>query len=237
MKNKEVKTGQVEQYNFMKNDEDLGEELSKLVEHRNIMFSMLMGGRVPISQYLAFDKQVSIVISEKEKEYWDKHGLDFLKMETKEIKINVPDGYEIDKKNSTFECIKFKPIAKRWRDDKRADIKGYYIDTDCYLRYFSGKNIESNRLLFATEKQAKSALAMAQISQIIANDERFGGIITDKEWMYEDVVKYCIVRDRSQLAFYSRRCSYDFLAFHTVEQRDLFLKENEDLVKDYLMVD
>lgn len=33
-------------------------------------------------------------------------------METKEIKINVPEGYEIDKENSTFECIKLKPIEK-----------------------------------------------------------------------------------------------------------------------------
>ena len=33
-------------------------------------------------------------------------------METKELKIQVPDGYEIDKENSTFECVKFKPIKK-----------------------------------------------------------------------------------------------------------------------------
>lgn len=33
-------------------------------------------------------------------------------MEQKEIKINIPEGYEIDKENSTFECIKFKPIEK-----------------------------------------------------------------------------------------------------------------------------
>ena len=31
-------------------------------------------------------------------------------METKEVKIQVPEGYEIDKENSTFDCIKFKPI-------------------------------------------------------------------------------------------------------------------------------
>lgn len=30
----------------------------------------------------------------------------------KEIKIKVPEGYEIDKENSTFKCIKFKPIKK-----------------------------------------------------------------------------------------------------------------------------
>lgn len=34
-------------------------------------------------------------------------------METKELKIQVPEGYEIDKENSTFECIKFKPIKKK----------------------------------------------------------------------------------------------------------------------------
>ena len=42
-------------------------------------------------------------------------------METKEIKINVPEGYEIDKENSTFECVKFKKKApERWIDtDKK----------------------------------------------------------------------------------------------------------------------
>ena len=34
-------------------------------------------------------------------------------METKEVKIQVPEGYEIDKENSTFECVKFKPIIKK----------------------------------------------------------------------------------------------------------------------------
>ena len=35
-----------------------------------------------------------------------------------EIKINVPEGMEIDKENSTFECIKFKP---KWIP-KRGDV-------------------------------------------------------------------------------------------------------------------
>ena len=35
-------------------------------------------------------------------------------MDTKEVKIQVPDGYKIDKENSTFECIKFKSIKKRY---------------------------------------------------------------------------------------------------------------------------
>lgn len=28
--------------------------------------------------------------------------------EIKEMKIQIPEGYEIDEKNSTFKCIKFK---------------------------------------------------------------------------------------------------------------------------------
>lgn len=36
-------------------------------------------------------------------------------MET-EIRIQVPEGMEIDRKNSTFECIKFKPKKITYRD-------------------------------------------------------------------------------------------------------------------------
>lgn len=34
-------------------------------------------------------------------------------MDNKELKIIPPSGYEIDKENSTLECIKFKPIKKK----------------------------------------------------------------------------------------------------------------------------
>ena len=33
-------------------------------------------------------------------------------MNNKEMKIIPPEGYEIDTENSTFECIKFKPIPR-----------------------------------------------------------------------------------------------------------------------------
>ena len=33
-------------------------------------------------------------------------------MEQKELKITVPEGYEVDTEQSTFECIVFKPIKK-----------------------------------------------------------------------------------------------------------------------------
>lgn len=155
----------------------------------------------------------------------------------KEIKITPPEGYEIDKENSTFDCIKFKPVAKRWRDNKHTIIRGFYIDCDANICGHEGENNSCDWNLFATEKQAKSALAMAQISQIMANDERFGGVVTDKEWHSNASYKYTIERNDNKIKINGYYNAYNFLAFHTSEQCDLFLKENEDLVKDYLMID
>lgn len=90
--------------------------------------------------------------------------------------------------------------------------------------------------VFATEKQAKSALAMAQISQIMANDKRFGGVITDEEWNDGSITKYVIKRETNHISCECHNICYQFIAFHTSEQRKLFLEENEDLVKDYLML-
>lgn len=50
-------------------------------------------------------------------------------METKEFKIQVPEGYEIDKENSTFECIKFKKKSVTIMDiiDKYGKKRNYPI--------------------------------------------------------------------------------------------------------------
>lgn len=136
-----------------------------------------------------------------------------------------------------YEVIELPEKPKRWRDDNTAHLSGWYlkacpgnIERDVHL-----PNIRRNRQIFATEKQAKSALAMAQISQIMENDERFGGVVTDEEWN-NYIERFCIVRLRDNILPVYTHCEYKFLAFHTREQRDLFLAENEDLVKDYFML-
>ena len=157
----------------------------------------------------------------------------------KEIKITPPEGFEIDRKNSTFECIKFKPVEKeRWRDQNHA-VSGYFLNGDV-VRLFEKdywNGWYGNHDVFVSKKQAKSAFAMAQIGQIIANDKRFGGPITDEEWN-NMTIKYCITRHfNHRITVCNAQVEYYFLAFHTPEQRDLFLEENEDLIKDYLMLD
>lgn len=45
------------------------------------------------------------------------------RMIMKQIKIDIPDGYEIDKENSTFECIRFKPKPQvYWSDEHKAVV-------------------------------------------------------------------------------------------------------------------
>lgn len=159
--------------------------------------------------------------------------------DVKEQIITPPDGYEIDKENSTFECIKFKKKEEVAWKDKVKQQKGFIIDNTAE---FCTRLVEIagdfNKLcIFNTEKQAKSALAMAHISQIMANDKRFGGVVTDKEWKDFNIIKYVIFKGSGNWIANTHNWFYTFLAFHTNEQCQLFIKENEDLIKDYLMID
>lgn len=160
------------------------------------------------------------------------------KMKEKSIKIEVPEGYEIDKEKSTFENIIFKKKeTKPWRK-KYNNVNGYYIGEFSVIKPISDiRWMPTEFNVFATKKQAESALAMAQISQIMVNDPRFGGNISDEEWQATCVPKWTIYRRESRYCTEIYYGTYVFLAFHTKEQRDLFLKENEDLVKQYLMID
>lgn len=118
--------------------------------------------------------------------------------------------------------------AEKWNED--AERKGYSFGL-----YGVTESIGLSKSIFATEKQAKSAFAMARISQIMMNDPRFGGVITDEEW--EDIEEKYVVCRVGGTWVYEKNCHYyNFLAFHTEDQRDLFLEEYEGLVKDYLMI-
>lgn len=95
-------------------------------------------------------------------------------METKEFKVQIPEGYEIDRENSTFECIKFKPIKK---DITYNDICNtlfaekqwcFYTTTDGGIRantidssVISEKNNSTNK------KQLDRLLALNQLLNIV----------------------------------------------------------------------
>lgn len=129
---------------------------------------------------------------------------------------------------------------ERWAEDKEAQGFGYFIvqSLACVAKTPNLKlNKKENFNVFATEKQAKSALAMARISQLMKHDVRYGGVITDEEWKDETIEKQYINREGDKIDCGITFSKYYFLAFHTAKQRNLFLAENERLVKDYLMID
>lgn len=160
-------------------------------------------------------------------------------METTELKINIPKGYEIDKENSTFECIKFKQKDKVNIWSQIPNLNGAYVNWYSQIVNIDTgpvNTIPDNRFIFSDEKHAKAALAMAQISQLMAY---YGGIVTTEEWNDEYIPKYCIERHLDSISKVTVCRTYTFLAFHTDEQRHNFMSysANMRLVKDYLMIE
>ena len=91
-------------------------------------------------------------------------------MDTKEVKIQAPEGYEIDKENSTFECIKFKPIKM---DITYKDIckyifnwRYYYTDSCGCIKFNTTINIE-NVNNSTNVKQLERLLALNQLHNIV----------------------------------------------------------------------
>lgn len=158
--------------------------------------------------------------------------------ETKEVKINVPEGYEVDTEKSTFTNIVFKKCTS-WFERLKQRCKDVYISGYMMSETFVRNCFKSplDICIFATKKQAKRAKAYAIITQIMKNDIRFGGEITDKEWADTSLIKYAIDRIKGHLEKETLFFTYSPITFHTEEQRDLFLKENEQLLKDYFMID
>ena len=157
-------------------------------------------------------------------------------METKKLTITPPEGFEIDQENSTFKEIVFKKIEKEvkvWEDIE--ELNGIYIDNYSNLCEIRKKNNCNNtKNIFIDEKHAKSALAMAQITQLMPY---YGGEITYNEWHNPNLNKYCWVRNNNSVYSVSFTNWYQLLAFHTAKQRDEFYKNNKQLVHDYLMIE
>lgn len=153
-------------------------------------------------------------------------------METKEIKIEIPEGYEIDKEKSTFENIVFKKkqVVNCWEDLPK--VPGVFIMNQLGQISNPGNysTLSSNKNVFLDEKYAKSALALAQISQLLPYYD------SKVNWNKYDE-KYVIVKNCNNLSIDVNYNVYRLLAFNTYAEAARFLKHNEQLVKDYYMIE
>lgn len=151
----------------------------------------------------------------------------------KEFKVEIPEGYEIDKEKSTFEKIVFKKkeAVNCWKDIEQ--VTGKWIDPSSsfidYPMLTQMSACNTNKNVFLNEKYAKSALALAQISQLLP--------YYDSKVNWNDPeAKYCISRYNNTIVIDRWETFYNPLAFNTYKEAERFLKHNEQLVKDYYML-
>ena len=160
---------------------------------------------------------------------------DMFEEDIKKVSIEIPEGYEIDRENSTFENIIFKKKRTINTFSDLIEIKGFHIDKSSKESIKVWESTPNNVIIFIDEEHAKSAIALAKISQLMPY---YGGEVTEEEWK-NDEWKYSILVDTNRISSYKSAHIRDLIAFHTEEQRDKFLSfpENVQLVKDLYMVD
>ena len=148
-------------------------------------------------------------------------------MENKELNIIAPEGYEIDKENSTFEKIVFKKInklPKTWEDLN--DISGAFISnlSDIHT-IFSIKTSHSAKNTFPTKELAEAALALAQLLQL---RDRYNG---DNEGFIFNKNNYCISVYNYNIDKSWNAQIHRVLAFRTKELGDEFYNNFKDLIE------
>lgn len=156
-------------------------------------------------------------------------------MEQKEIKINCPEGFEIDKENSTFECIKFKLINKElpktWEEfcKTHPNIKDeYLIIPDSVISVYSctTRKEKDDRNLLPSKELAEAMLALCQLIQL--RDCYNDGWKPD--WT-DNSDKYVVEVAEGKILTEHHINYQRILAFKTKELRNQFLENFRDLIE------
>lgn len=125
-------------------------------------------------------------------------------MEAKELKVQAPEGYEIDAENSTFECIKFKPIKKdiTYEDVCKNIFKNnmaYFLNKygDIHYEYIGSNICDKDKA--TTEKQLERLLALNQLLNIAKYYNKQHGIGIIATIIYDNVNQVYSVTNTSTM--------------------------------------
>ena len=159
-------------------------------------------------------------------------------METKELKIQIPEGYEIDKEKSTFEKIVFKKKdtkPRSWGEYYEQQIAnkkhGYYIDdADCssvsvVWNEYAGADKWKNVL--PSKELTEAFLAMMQLMSL--RQAWVGDWKPD--WKDETRVKFIIICLENQVLFQNTYITSRSLSFPTSEMAEDFMNTFKDLLE------
>ena len=136
---------------------------------------------------------------------------------------------------SAFTEAELNPVRNEWeRKFLGKEIKGYYLANSKILGARCNCDILCKNI-FKTEKQAKSALAYAQLTQLMALPEYNGDWVPD--WSNDDEHKYIIRRYENGIGINCFIDTYCPISFKKAEIRNRFLENNFDLLKEYFEFD
>lgn len=165
-------------------------------------------------------------------------------METRNVKLSLEtakrwyeqDGEFKEMALSAFTEAEMNPIRNEWEDRITAYgtrfVPGWYLGANSVYKETNEEN--TDRSTFKTEKQAKSALAYAQLTQLMALPEYNGDWVPD--WN-DDNIKFIIGRFGNIIDVDNYLKLHHFIAFKSEEIRDKFFENNLDLLKEYFELD
>ena len=156
--------------------------------------------------------------------------------DNQEIEFKIPEGYVIDYNKSTKGKIVCKPIEikypKSWEDAfVGSTISGYEVSSHRVWATSEQNEKDCVKNRFKTEKQALSALAYAQLTQLMALP-CYNGDWTPN-WDCQNQEKYCITRLKSGLVKLDYSGYFSFLAFKSKKVRDEFYHNHMNLIKQF----
>ena len=155
----------------------------------------------------------------------------------KELNIQVPEGYEVDKEKSTFEKIIFKKIEnklpKTWEEFCEQNSVN---NSECYITGYSevrklsvfprNRDPFVDKTLLSIKEDAEAHLALIQLRRL--RDVYRQGWVPNWD---DGIVKYGIEYKNNKIYIsicYSVQC---FLAFQSQEVAEEFLKNFRDLIE------
>lgn len=153
----------------------------------------------------------------------------------KELKIEVPEGYEIDKEKSSFEKIIFKKIKvelpKTWEefcDQTHVGTEYYITNRSSIIEALNSRNRDYNedKNLLSSKEDAEAHLALIQLHRL--RDIYRQGWVPD--WN-DGSVKYCILFNPDNLDIVTYTRTPHFLAFQIREIAEEFIKNFRDLIE------
>lgn len=150
----------------------------------------------------------------------------------KEIKTQIPEGWEIDREKSTFECIVLKekePRELKWEEFGK--VEGFYVNTYSKIRLLSkGESNDENKNTWPTKPEAEAALALSELLQW--RNKANGQPIRDWcDWTNADQEKIIVKPVRHEIAV-SSTCTFSHpLAFKTYELAEKFMKQHKTLIE------